>query len=344
MKKAKIFFIILFVCFVPALHSAAQAVDSLKFFTDEGIIETTLTADIRALQTQKEGTEIFQPATISMKMTDGAVITEDITVSPRGKFRRGYCRIPPMMLNFRNAAAPKLSSLGKLKLVIGCGSSAGDEELLLKEFLVYKIYNLLTEKSFRVRLMKTTYNDTKGKIKPFTQYSFLIEDDGDMARRNSCRKKDHGQYLTESTDRETMTMVAIFEYMIGNTDWSVPNNHNIKLIFSRTNETYPPFAVPYDFDYCGLVDASYAVPNELIGTEKVTERVYRGFPRRMEEVQATLDIFRAKKEAILSQVRNFALLNDRIRSGMVKYLEEFFSMIESKNQVQSAFIDNARSS
>ncbi|MFZ9388214.1 MAG: hypothetical protein ACO25B_10060, partial [Chitinophagaceae bacterium] len=89
-------------------------------------------------------------------------------------------------------------------------------------------------------------------------------------------------------------------------------------------------------------DASYAVPADVIGTEKVTERVYRGFPRQMEEVQAKLDIFRAKKEAILSAVRDFSLLSERTRKGMVNYLEDFFRIIESKAQVQSIFIDNAR--
>jgi hypothetical protein len=326
-----------------AAQSVAQRVDSLKFFTDEPLIEMELSTDIKALQNETKQ-DVFQTATVKMKFPDGSEINEGIQVGPRGKFRRGYCRIPPIMMQFRNLTSPQLSSLGKLKLVIACGTSTIDEELLLKEFLVYKLYNLLTDMSFRVRLMKTTYVDTRNRVKAFTQYSFLLEDDGDMARRNKCRKKNHGPFLTEATDRETMTMVAIFQYMIGNTDWSVPNNHNIELIFSRENEARLPFAVPYDFDYCGLVDASYAVPNEIIGTEKVTERVYRGFPRRMDEIQATLGVFRSKKEAILTLVRNFSQINEKTRRGMVNYLEEFFRMIESQNQVKSAFIDNARTS
>ncbi|MFN8289505.1 MAG: hypothetical protein U0U70_04565 [Chitinophagaceae bacterium] len=323
---------------------SAQQIDSVKFFTDEQPIEATLSTDIRALQNQKSGNEDLQPATIKMKFPDGTEVEETIQAGPRGNFRRGYCRIPPIRLQFRNATSPRLSGLGKLKLVIPCGGNASDEELLLKEYLTYKIYNQLTDMSFRVRLLKMTFNDTRGKNKSFTQYSFLIEDDGDMARRNGCKKRDHGQIMTEATDRETMTMVSIFEYMIGNTDWSVPNDHNVELIFSKSNPNYPPYTVPYDFDYCGLVDASYAVPNEVIGTEKVTERVYRGFPRRMEEIQAVLDKFRAKKQAILDLVSNFASLNERARSSMEKYLKEFFTLIESKSQVQTAFIDNARTS
>lgn len=341
MKKSRLLLLLLLTGL--RFPGSAQQVDSIKFFSDEQAIEATLTTDIRALQNQKQSSEALQPATIKMKFPDGSEIEEAIQAGPRGNFRRGYCRIPPIRLQFRNETSPKLSSLGKLKLVIPCGGNTSDEELLLKEYLAYKLYNQLTDMSFRVRLLKLTFNDTRGKNKPFTQYSFLIEDDGDMARRNGCKKREHGQVMTEATDRETMTMVSIYEYMIGNTDWSVPNDHNIELIFSKSNPNYPPYSVPYDFDYCGLVDASYAVPNEVIGTEKVTERVYRGFPRRMDEIQAVLDKFRAKKDAMLGLVTNCSMLGERTKSNMERYLKEFFTLIESKSQVQSVFIDNARS-
>lgn len=335
------FLTVLFLFFSLAGWSQSDPVDSLRFFTDEGLIQVNLTTDLRQVQTEtKQG--VFQPASISMLFPDSTLINEQISVSARGNFRRNYCRIPPMMLNFRNTGAPRLQSLGKLKLVIGCGVNPADEELLLKEFLVYKIYNLLDDRSFRVRLLRINYNDTRKKIKSFSQYAFLIEDDGDMARRNGCHKKDEIKLLTEATNRDMMTLVALFQYMIGNTDWAVPNNHNIKLIFDKKNKNAPPFVVPYDFDYCGLVDASYAIPNELIGTEKVTERVYRGFPRTMEELQIQLDVFRSKKDSIFGLINSFALLSMKTRKEMTGYLGEFFSLIEDKRAVKATFIDKAR--
>ncbi|HMU47969.1 MAG TPA: hypothetical protein PKC72_16475 [Chitinophagaceae bacterium] len=341
MKKFLTALVIFFLIF--KLSVFAQPVDSIRFFTDDKLVDLTLTTDIRNLQNQK-GDEQYQDASVVCRFPDSTTINEQIRVCARGVFRRDYCRIPPMFLNFRNPTSPRLHPLGKLKLVIGCGMKTADEELLLKEYLTYKIYNLLEEKSFRVRLMNVHYNDTRNKIKPFSQYAFLIEDDADMARRNGCKKKDYSMYLTEATDRQTMTMVAIFQYMIGNTDWAVPNDHNVKLIFDRKNEYQPPFVVPYDFDYCGLVNAGYAIPHEIIGTESVTERVYRGFPRSMEEIQVVLDVFRAQKQNIYSLISNFEPLSQRTRKEMIDYLDEFFRMIESKGQVKSIFIDNARTS
>ncbi len=334
-------FPVLFLLFSLAVRAQVAPVDSIRFFTDEGLIQATLSTDLKQVQAETKQ-DVFQPATISFLFPDSTLINEPISVSARGNFRRNYCRIPPMMLNFRNAGALRLQSLGKLKLVIGCGINPVDEELLLKEYLVYKIYNLLEDRSFRVRLMKISYTDTRKKLKPFSQYAFLIEDDGDMARRNGCQKKDEVKLLTEATNRDMMTLVALFQYMIGNTDWAVPNNHNIKLIYDKKNKNQPPFVVPYDFDYCGLVDASYAIPNEIIGTEKVTERVYRGFPRTMEELQISLDIFRNKKESIYKLVNSFELLSAKTRKDMYNYLKEFFELIEDKRAVKNIFIDRAR--
>jgi hypothetical protein len=263
-------------------------------------------------------------------------------VAPRGHFRREYCSIPPILIDFKSPASPRLSSLGKLKLVIGCGSKGNDEQLVLKEYLAYKIYNIIEEKSFRVRLLKVNYKDSRGRMNPFTQYAFLLEDDNDMAVRNACVKKPKASYSTESTNRALMTKVAVYEYMISNGDWSVPNNHNIRLIYNKDNQYELPFPVPYDFDHSGLVNASYATPNELLGTETVTERAYRGFPRTMEELQTCFEVFRANKAKILAMVNNFQLLSARNRKELVDYLEEFYDTINDKRQVQSIFIDNAR--
>ena len=338
MKKIYVFFLALMAA---GTLSAQQKVDSIKFFTDEEIVEMTLTTDIRKMQ-QEKGTDVFQPASVLCNIPGMESFEEQIQVAPRGHFRRQYCAIPPIMMDFSNSTSPRLSPLGKLKLVIGCGSNGNDEQLVLKEYLIYKIYNQLEEKSFRVRLLKVNYKDSRGKVKPYTQYAFLIEDDKDMAARNNCERKPKASYAMESTNRELMTKVAVFEYMISNGDWSVPNNHNIRLIHSKENQYDLPYAVPYDFDHSGFVNASYATPNELLGTESVTERVYRGFPRTMEELQKTFDVFRAKKATISSLISNFSLLNARNKKELTSYVDEFYEIIEDSRKVKSIFIDNAR--
>jgi hypothetical protein len=323
------------------IASAQTPLNYTRFFEEDKLITMDLSTDLKKLVSEKKA-EQYQPAIATCRFPDSSVITEPIRLTARGEFRRTECFVPSIKLDFKNATSPKLSPLRKLKLVLGCGTHTDDERLLLKEFLIYKMYNLLTDKSFRVRLLHINYTDTRGKIKSYTQYGFLIEDVDEMAKRNKCYEVEKQVFITERTDRQQATLVAIFQYMIGNTDWSVPNYHNIKLMRPVTDSFSLPYTVAYDFDFCGLVDAHYAIPKEELAISSVRERLYRGFPRTMEEVQVTLNIFREKREAIKNLVMNFELLGLRYRKEMMDYLDEFYKTIEGTSQVQRIFIDNAR--
>ncbi|HEX8278293.1 MAG TPA: hypothetical protein VF540_06340, partial [Segetibacter sp.] len=249
-----------------------KPVNRQLFFADDKLIDVTLTTDLKKLKSEKK-TPTWQPATISMRFEDSLEIKEEIRVEQRGEYRKNNCEIASLMLNFKNPTSPKLSALKKLKFVGGCRSGSVDEELLLKEYLVYKIYNLLTVMSFQVRLLHVTYKDSKQKAKPYLQYAFLIEDMNDMAARNNCKEIKKREFSAEATNRQQMTLVNLFQYMIGNTDWSVGKYHNIKLMLSKNDTLSPPYTIPYDFDYAGIVDAPYAVPNEELEIKTVRDRL-----------------------------------------------------------------------
>ncbi|MEO6452832.1 MAG: hypothetical protein ABIN97_02105 [Ginsengibacter sp.] len=328
------------------LHYHAAAGQTLPinrqlFFLDETPIEVTLTTDIKKLRNDKK-TPVWQTTSIIMQFSDTSIITEQIRVKPRGIYRKNNCDIAALMLDFKNASSPGLSPLKSLKLVGGCHSNASDEALLIKEYLAYKIYNFISIMSFRVRLMHVTYKDSKQKVKPYSQYAFLIEDIKDLADRNNCVEIKNKTFNTEATNRQHINLVSIFQYMIGNTDWSVPVRHNIKLMVPKNDTFARPYPVAYDFDYAGLVNASYAVPDETLGTTSVTERVYRGFGRNMDELQTNLDIFKEKKEQIMFYIKNFTLLSENNKKGITRYLEDFYKIIDTKKSSKTVFIDNAR--
>src|SRR5260221_1139343 len=311
------------------------------FFSDDRVVEATLTTDIKKLITHKN-MSTRQPAGITMQFPDSSVISENISLQPRGIYRRENCDMASLMLNFKNPAAPKLSPLKQLKLVGGCSRGEADEELLLKEYLVYKIYNFISPMSFRVRLLHINYKDSKQKAKPYSQYAFLIEDIKDLAVRNNCAEKKKQVYGLDAADRQQFNIVCIFQYMIGNTDWSVRQYHNIKLIVPKNDTLARPYVIPYDFDYAGLVNAAYAVPNEGLGITSVTERLYRGFARTMDELQANLNVFKEKKDVIMFYLTGFPLLSIKVKRDMTRYLEGFYKIIDDKNSTRSVFITNAR--
>ena len=337
------------ICTILLLHLAAanltikaqSAIDSVQFFIGNNPINVNLTTDVGNLMNGKlkDG---YQKATFSCKLPDSSVLTKEIRLKLRGHVRRSICYMPPIWLLFHNPGSPGQYSLNSLKLVSSCKDNTNYEQFLLKEYLIYKIYNLLTEKSFNVRLLSLTCIDSKGRKKSFTRYAFLLEDIDALAKRNACKELNNKEVGTESTDRIQMTMVAIFQYMIGNTDWSVPKKHNIKLLVDKEDGTAKPYVIPYDFDYSGLVNADYAIPEPQLNLENVTQRLYRGFPRTMDELQAVLKIYAQQKENIYAMIKYFAPLDKQNKKEMMYYLDNFYDIINNPKKVQYTFIDDAR--
>ena len=318
-----------------------SVIDSFQFFKDETPLVVTLSTDLGSLLSGKIKNE-YQPAVFACKHPDGSAISEEIRLNLRGHSRRTICNIPPIRLSFRNPGSPRLSSLRNLKLVSECKSGSDYEQYLLKEYLIYKLYNIITEKSFRVRMLKITYQDNVGKKKAFTKNAFVIENVDALSKRLHCKELNNLKLNSENINREQMTIVNLFEYMIGNTDWSVPNNHNIKLLRFKKDSIALPYPIPYDFDYSGLVNADYAVPDEIMGIESVVQRVYRGFPRSMPELTVAIAVFNQHKDEIDALVNNFELLSSYTKKDISSYIADFYKIINDSKEVQKIFIDNAR--
>jgi hypothetical protein len=346
MKRVPAALLFIFVLQCPAVNGQnallTKKLDNVQFFKDTGMLNATITTNISRImrQKQKEGAQF--PAYFSTTLPDGFTVNDSVVLEVRGHFRRDYCYLPPIRVIFKNNPFSVMKPLGSLKLVSQCKTFSTDKQYLLKEFLVYKMYNLLTDMSFRVRLLNLNWQDTVNKAKSVTEYAFLLEDTKDLAHRNECFETKQAKVKTEATDRKQMTLVAIFEYMIGNTDWAVPANHNTKLIIPKADSSHRPYVIPYDFDYSGFVNTDYAVPDQNLPIENVRERLYRGFPRSMEELNDVLAIFNERKKAIYDVVNNFDLLTSRSKKEMIDYLDEFYSIINDPQQARQIFILNAR--
>jgi hypothetical protein len=340
----KVFFtaILLLILASTGITYSQQYVDNNKFFADTTVLQATLTLNMAKLYAKRDIIGFLFPAIFSCTVGDGMKVNDHIDVEVRGHSRRALCYVPPLKLIFKGNETAAFYHLKNLKLVNTCKIAGEYDQYIIKEFLCYKIYNLITDKSFRARLLDLTYNDSSGKRRPMTIHSFLIEDEKEMAKRTGNKVMDDVTIATQATNRKQMTMVALFEYMIGNTDWAVSVNHNTKLMKPKADSTARPLVVPYDFDYSGLVNTNYAVPEEKLGIESVRERLYRGFPRSMDELNEALDIFWQQKPAIYATINSCNLLNKRSKTEMTQYLDEFFTSIKKPSFINDTFISNAR--
>ncbi len=160
-------------------------VDAKKFFKDEPIINMKISTDLKQFLSSKMKNGQKLRARVETEI-DGKKINEPITIEARGIMRKQICNIPPLKVNFKSTASPVLSSLGSLKLVNTCRDNKVGNEYLFKEYLIYKMYNLISDKSLRTRLLKLTYVDSSGKKNSLDTYGFMIEDMSVMAKRNQC--------------------------------------------------------------------------------------------------------------------------------------------------------------
>ncbi len=304
-------------------------------------IDITLIFDWKQLIKDKHK-EAYQPAEFQCYLEDSTYLESTIKLRPRGFFRRNYCQMPPLKLKFEDCDNPDLQKWDEQKMVNYCKKGFAYQQYIFSEYLCYRIFNLLTDNSFRVRLAKLTFKDSEGKKKIEESWGFLIEDVDVLARRLSGKEYEDVQVFTEQTEREQMTLVSVFEYFMGNTDWAVPVNHNIKLVKLDDPAKPRPLAIPYDFDYSGFVGATYAIPPEQLPIENVRERLFRGYCRSEAEFESVFDLFREKRPEITRLIENFEYLDKRVRKRLLGYTEEFYEVINNPRNVRWEFMEQCR--
>jgi hypothetical protein len=239
----------------------------------------------------------------------------------------------PIELNFKKAdfGYSDLNRISKLKLVPQCSSGMDKEDYVLREYLAYKLFNVMTDTSLRVRLLKVSYIDSEKKRKPVIQYGFFIEPVEILAARTNCTQVKALNLNQKSIVPKIMDRLALFNFMIGNYDWSVPGLHNVLVIKSMNFDPYGlGIAIPHDFDWTGLVNASYAIPAETIGTDNVRERVFVGICRSKETYNKELDIFLEKKEAFYKVINECPYITQKVKKDITGYLDGFFDQLVGK--------------
>ena len=332
------------------------AAQEAPLFADDEPLALALTFDVREVTGDRSENPPWYPATLT-HTSDAGETALDIGVRTRGYYRLNYldCDIPPLRLNVRKKEAEGTVFEGqdKLKLVTHCQDGRDAyEQYVLQEYLIYRAYALLTEISFRTRLVRITYRDAAGKREDVTRYGFLIEDDDRMAERLRGQVIQRERIHPDATDREQVALMSVFHYMVGNTDWTVSTLHNVRLVyltavgdsliqagaFNQGSGTSALVAVPYDFDWSGLIETPYATPDPQLGLRSVRQRRYMGFCRTVGEFQAVLDRFRAREADLYALFRESPYLEPRVAERSVAYLEEFFEQVGTERGVERAFL------
>jgi hypothetical protein len=307
------------------------AYSGFDFFSSEEPLEMTLSFDIRGLVKTKAKPEYFD-AILTVRESDTDSITQDIKVKARGFFRCNFCSFPPIMMKFKNKGDDAIQVMGKtLKLVTHCNPTPKFDQYVLKEYLAYKLYsNLEADYSFRTRLVRIHYVDVYRPKNSYTAYGILIENETMLAQRNNAVVVKSDRFTPKDMNSTAMNRVALFNFMIGNTDWSVQMQHNLKILKSFDEPAGKGIPVLYDFDYSGLVNTYYAVPFEELPIKNVTDRYYQGVCTSDEKMKPLIDEFVALKDRMLGTIQDFPYLSKSDKKQAESYISSFYSMYRNQ--------------
>jgi hypothetical protein len=308
-----------------------------SLFGDQAMLEVTLKGPLSSVtrEPRKRPEHAFELE------VDGRTVEVDVRM--RGKSRAEYCGFPPLRLNFApdSAAGSVFTGQDKLKLVTHCKGGAEFEQNVLEELMAYRLMSVLTDFSFRTRLLRIRYVDTdKPNREAVTRFGFVIESDAAFATRFDGEPLLVRDVTRAMLDPAHTALVYVFQYLIGNTDWSLVRYydddfccHNGKLFTVNERNYY----VPYDFDMSGLVSARYAKPKPKLRLRSVRVRRYRGYCTDQAVLREALRAVAAQRDDLLRIAAELPGLSTKNSQKQTRYLEDFFAAARNEDKLLKEF-------
>src|SRR5512141_782165 len=310
------------------------------FYNSSVPLNMTLTTNIGRIRKDKGDNAPWRGGTISYTADDGKAVVIPVKLRTRGIWRLKNCEFPPVRLNFNrdNVKGTVFAGLNKPKLVSYCRDDDTYEQYIIQEYQAYRIYGMLTNASHKARLLHITYTDSAaGKVQA-TRIAILLEEPEELASRfgtTLMKEKGAGPEFMEPFHN---ALLGMFQYMIGNTDWSIFALHNIELLAQPDGNVIP---VPMDFDFSGIVNARYATADPKLNISGVRERLYRGYCGPPEEWTKAIELFRQKKDWIYGLYADSVgkLMRKDLVQNTLKYYDEFYKTINDSHAVKREIIE-----
>jgi len=282
-----------------------------------------------------------------LELEDGTSIP--MTFTKFGISRLRECGVPSLAITLDPdlVAGTPFEGQWKLWLVTPCQHRGEYDKYTLLEYLVYRSYAVVAEPALQSRLVSLRYSDSQRRSVDRTEYAFILEDIGHAAERIGKTWLDIQSQNITDLDSSQLTTMTLFQYMVGNTDWSALSGpsgkrccHNVAIFGSQGDE--PDAAVPHDFDQAGLVNAPYAAPDPRIKIRKVTERVYRGMCLHNDRLPGAIEIFNDLRPDIEELFNREELPYPEARQRALKYIGGFYDTVNDPRKLQKRIIGDCR--
>ncbi len=329
----------------PAVLEARRVeAERRPLFQETAPLTFTLTADFKTIEKDRSPESANRyPAVLTVVDARGREQTLHVRVGPRGHLRRmsRTCEFVPLRVEFKgnDLAGSVFEGQTTLKLGTHCRDEGAFDQYVLREYLSYRLQNLVTPQSFRARLARGTYVEAGSGKRIATRYALWLENDEDVARRMGGRIVELQRLTFKDVDSAALLRMMLFNYMIGNTDFSLYALHNVKLVQDPARTLFP---VPYDFDLSGFVNPPYAAPDRRLGIRTVMDRLYRGPCVAVDDMDKSVAAFRDKRADMLAALDGMKEIDPAARNQAKDYLESFFRAIAPPNGVKKTFVDGCK--
>ena len=333
---------------LPALYGSTSVspVDIDPLFSEHSTLEVTISAPLSEIMRHRKNEE-YRAGTLSYSGQNGRNITLEIGVRPRAQFRRriDICDFVPLRINFRKSQVhgTVFENQDKLKLVTHCKPTRTYEQALISEYLVYRVFNILTDMSYRARLMRINYIDTARGNREFQSYGFFIEDDLRLAQRQRLRNAETRRVSVRRMQPEQANLVSVFNYFIGNMDFShvkpEPEEnccHNESILTDSSGTLYP---VPYDFDMSAFVNGPHRSPAPRPDFPNFRGKWrYMGWCLTNDHLTASIGLLTDKRTEIYELIRNQTELEDFKRKSLFKFLDRLYRSVDTPRKVEKNLV------
>lgn len=313
---------------------------NILLFQEKEPVRLTLVTDVVALQNDKSEEPEYIRGMILHHLSKYKFESFDVRVKARGNTRRisDLCDFPPLKFNFKKNSLKNtiFDGADKLKFVSQCRQDEEFREYLLEEYLLYNTYSILTENSYRTRLVEIEIKDFQLRVPTITMTGFLIEDDKVLAKRIGAKVYDEPVYSQDSCTNESLDILSMFQFMIGNTDYYINTKHNIDLFENKADKSLLP--VPFDFDFAGVINTPYAAPSKEIPIRRVTQRYFKGSCRDdMQAYDPVIELFNSKQAEIYNLYNSFEFLPSPVIRKSLKYYNKFYKILNDPSLYESSF-------
>ncbi len=313
--------------------SESQMTDTLGFFEKEEPLQLSIKFDFDSIFSDKSESSEYQSAEVAYTDDQGKTVTLSADIRTRGSFRLdpANCNFPPLKMRIRGKQrqGTVFQGISELKMVTHCQDDQEVyEQYLLQEYLIYRVFNILTDYSFRVRLVKVNYIDTGEPGRQLDKYAFFLEDKDDLAERLEGNILDISIAYPLGVDQDQYSLVSFFEFMIMNSDWSLPIVHNVEVL--STDYFKPPYAIPYDFDWAKIIDIPYVVPGIGIRTEEGRVRVFKGSCRSRKDFRKIIEIYNQHRLDIYRLYLGFEPLDNLYKQQTYSDYNNFYNLINDR--------------